>query len=219
MAAKKTQFDPLEIEAARRMLCRRDRRLGGVIRQVGDFALRLEGGGYDTLVRSILSQQISTAAARTILARLQSLLPGGKIRPAAIDSLSDQQLQTVGVSQQKRGYLRDLTRCTLDGTLNFRRISQADDEAAIAELIQVKGIGRWTAQMFLMFSLGRPDIFAPDDLGLRNAMIGLYQLPQNTGRVHLLEIAEVWAPWRSVASWYLWRGRDLGVIAPIDGRS
>ncbi len=184
-----------------------------LIRTVGAFTLQTEPGGYEVLVRSILSQQISVAAARTIRMRLQDLLPRGRMTAKAIDKLSDEQLQTAGISTQKRGYLRDLTRCTLDGTINFRRIELSDDETAIAELIQVKGIGRWTAQMFLLFSLGRPDIFAPDDLGLKNAVTRLYGFDAHPPRHELLALSERWSPWRSVASWYLWRSLDLKTAA------
>lgn len=209
MTAKSgTTADSAAVQEACRKLARRDKVLGSVIRRVGDFTLKPEGGGYDMLVRSILSQQISTAAARTIRGRLEALMPGGKLNAETIHRLTDDQLQQVGVSNQKRGYLRDLTERTLDGTINFRRIAKEDDEAVIAELIQVKGIGRWTAQMYLMFCLGRPDVFAPDDLGLKNAMIALYGLDEKPPKSQLEELAAVWAPWRSIASWYLWRSLE-----------
>ena len=168
----------------------------------------MKKSGYPVVVQSILSQQISTVAAQTIHRRLQELLPGKKIRPQMLQTLTDQQFRSVGVSPQKLASLRDLTQKTLDGTLSFRRISRAMDEEAIAELIQVRGIGRWTAQMYLMFSLGRPDIFAPDDLGLRRAIEKLYDLPDSPKRQHFEDLSEMWRPWRSVASWYLWRSLE-----------
>jgi 3-methyladenine DNA glycosylase/8-oxoguanine DNA glycosylase len=125
-----------------------------------------------------------------------------------LQTLTDEQFRSVGVSPQKLASLRDLTQKTLDGTLCFRRISQVMDEEAIAELVQVRGIGRWTAQMYLMFSLGRPDIFAPDDLGLRRAIAKLYDLPDSPKRQHFEDLSEMWSPWRSVASWYLWRSLE-----------
>lgn len=213
MPAKVNGFHPDEISKARRALSRRDPTMKIVIQRVGPFTLRTEPGGYEVLVRSILSQQISVAAARTIRTRLQASLPKGKIVARAVDALSDEQLQSVGISSQKRGYLRDLTRCTLEGTINFSRISKASDEDAIGELIQVKGIGRWTAQMFLLFSLGRPDIFAVDDLGLQNAVARLYGYESRPAKNELMELSERWAPWRSVASWYLWRSLDLKTAA------
>ncbi len=130
-----------------------------------------------------------------------------------IDRLSDDQLQSVGISLQKRGYLRNLTGHVLDGTVNFRRLARIPDEAVIEELTEVKGVGRWTAQMFLLAGLGRPDIFAPDDLGLKNAMRALYGLDAKPSTEQLEAIAENWAPYRSVASWYLWRSLDMPLNA------
>lgn len=205
-------FDRAEVEQAVRRLTRVDPVLGKVIRQIGDFALKTEKGGYEILVRSILSQQISIAAARTIRNRLQALLPTKKIRAEDMNALTDEQLQSVGISQQKRTYLRDLTRCTLDGTICFRRLRGKSDDEAIEELIQVKGIGRWTAQMYLMFSLGRLDVFAVGDLGIRNAMISLYGLDEKPTIAELETIARIWAPHRSIASWYLWRALDQKAI-------
>jgi len=183
------------------------------MRSVGPFTLKPDPGGYEILVRSILSQQISVAAARTIRGRLQALLPSGKLTAKNIHALDDSQMQSVGISRQKQTYLRHLTSCTLDGTINFCRIAKESDENAIAELVQVKGIGRWTAQMFLMFSLGRIDVFAPDDLGLRNAIQKLYELPEKPSRVVLEQHAEKWRPFRTIASWYLWRSLEQKVIA------
>jgi DNA-3-methyladenine glycosylase II len=206
-------FDEAEVARAIKRLTRVDPVLGKVIRRVGDFALKTEKGGYEILVRSILSQQISIAAARTIRTRLQALLPSKKIRAEDIQALTDEQLQSVGISQQKRTYLRDLTRCTLDGSICFRRLKSKPDDETIEELTQVKGIGRWTAQMYLMFSLGRLDVFAVGDLGIRNAMIALYGLDEKPAITELENIARIWAPHRSIASWYLWRALDQKVIS------
>ena len=201
-------FDAAVINKGLRHLRKSDAVLAMVIKSVGPFTLKKMPGGFEVVVRSILSQQISTAAAATIRKRLEGLLPGGKIVPASLAKLSDEQLQSVGVSSQKRSYVRDLTERTLDGTIDFRRIARKPDEEAIAELIQVKGIGRWTAQMYLMFSLGRLDVFAPDDLGLQNAIKALYEIPEKPKRSDFEAVAEVWAPYRSIASWYLWRSLE-----------
>ena len=206
-------FEPTEIRKGVRVLSKNDPVLAGVMRNVGPFTLKADPGGYKILVRSMLSQQISMAAARTIRGRLQALLPAGKMTAKNIDALSDEQLQSAGVSRQKQTYLRHLTSCTLDGTINFRRIPKESDDNAIAELIQVRGIGRWTAQMYLMFSLGRIDVFAPDDLGLRNAIARLYDLPEKPSRSELEQHAEKWRPYRTIASWYLWRSLEQKVIA------
>ena len=187
--------------------------MADVISRVGECRLQRRGGRFDVLARSILSQQISVQAARTIRRRLQRLLPGGRISAVGIDRLSDEQLQAVGISSQKRGYLRNLTGHVLAGTVNFRRLARIPDEAVITELTAVKGVGRWTAQMFLLSGLGRPDIFAPDDLGLRNSIRALYGLGAKPTTEQLEEIAENWAPHRSVASWYLWRSLDMPLNA------
>ncbi|MEE2792797.1 MAG: DNA-3-methyladenine glycosylase 2 family protein [Acidobacteriota bacterium] len=180
-----------------------------LIQEVGDCQLRPQGARYALLVRAILSQQISVKAARTIHIRLQRLLPGRYISARQISALSDRQLQAVGISIQKRRYLRHLTDLTLDGTLNFRSLAAtSDDEAIIATVTQVAGIGRWTAQMFLLFGLGRLDIFAADDLGLRNAIALRYRLPTTPTSDDYHAVSQRWIPFRSVASWYLWRSLD-----------
>jgi DNA-3-methyladenine glycosylase II len=190
-------------------LQRLDPVLGSVIQRAGVCRLTRQKSGYGVLVQSVISQQISTAAAKTIRGRLEGLLPGGRIQAEAMDGLTDEQLRGIGISRQKAAYIRDLTRCTLDGVIQFRRIARASDEEAIAELVQVKGIGCWTAQMYLIFSLGRPDVFAVDDLGLRNAMTRLYGISAGARRVEFEVVAERWRPWRSVASWYLWRSLEF----------
>lgn len=206
-------FEPAVVKKGLRLLSKNDVVLARVIKSVGPFTLAADPGGYEILVRSILSQQISVAAARTIRSRLQALLPGGKFTAKSINALSDEQLQSVGVSRQKQTYIQHLTMCALDGTINFRRIGKASDEDAIEELVQVKGIGRWTAQMFLMFSLGRMDVFAPDDLGLRNAIHKLYEPIEKLSRAGLEQHAEMWRPYRTIASWYLWRSLEQKTAA------
>ena len=206
-------FEPAAVKKGLRVLSKNDVVLARVIKTVGAFTLAADPVGYEILVRSILSQQISVAAARTIRGRLQAMLPGGKFTAKSINALSDEQLQSVGVSRQKQTYIQHLTMCTLDGTINFRRIAKASDEEAIEELVQVKGIGRWTAQMFLMFSLGRLDVFAPDDLGLRNAIHKLYEPTEKLSRAELEQHAEMWRPYRTIASWYLWRSLEQKTAA------
>ena len=186
-----------------------DRKLSGVIKVVGPCTLKRSGGTFELLARSILSQQISVAAARTIRRRLEDALPNKRLSAVGILQLGETSLGAVGVSRQKRGYLLDLCEKVQSGELNLRRIAQIDDELVIEELIKVKGIGRWTAQMFLMFGIGRPDIFAPDDLGLQNSMKVVYGLPAPVKPVHVEPISQAWAPFRSIASWYLWQYLDV----------
>ena len=186
-----------------------DRKLGAVIERVGPCSLKRKGGTFGLLADSIISQQISTHAARTIKQRLRNAMPSSRITADGILSLSAEELRAAGISPQKQRYLLDLAQQTVDGVVNFRRLARIDDEKVIEELIEVKGIGRWTAQMFLMFGLGRPDIFAPADLGLQNAIISIYGLRKRPDERRLNSIAEKWAPHRSVASWYLWRSLDI----------
>lgn len=184
-----------------------DPKLATVMSEVGPCLLKPEGGSFAILARSILSQQISVAAARTIRTRLQALMPNRRLTANAVLDLTEDELAAVGVSNQKRRYLLDLASKVAEGEVSFRRIAKMPDEDVIECLIQVKGIGRWTAQMFLMFGLGRPDVFAPDDLGIRNAMIKIYGLDSHD-KAPMEAIASNWSPYRSVASWYLWRSLD-----------
>lgn len=186
----------------------RDLKLATVIGNVGPCSLKPQGGSFAILARSILSQQISVAAAKTIRGRLLALLPGRRLTASSILDLNEDELAAAGVSNQKRCYLLDLALKVDKGEINFRKIAKWPDEEVIDCLIQVKGIGRWTAQMFLLFGLGRPDVFAPDDLAIRNAMIKIYQLTSDD-KAPMEDIASAWSPHRSVASWYLWRSLDL----------
>ena len=201
--------------AAVRHLRKADSTLAEVMRLVGPCRLQPTGGRFEILGRSILAQQISVAAARTIHRRLRQCLPGRRLSARGICELTDEQLQSVGVSKQKRTYLRDLAEHTMDGRLNFRQLCRLDNDDVIEKLVQVKGIGVWTAQMFLLFGLGRPDVFAPADLGLKNAVAELYFDGRVPTEQELEQTAEPWAPWRSIASWYLWRYLDLDSDNPL----
>lgn len=195
------------VAAAVRHLTVCDPVLGELIRRVGPFTLKLERDRYALLVRSILSQQISTKAARAIRLKLEAA--AGGLHPEAIAALSDAELRAVGLSGQKVTYLRDLTARVRAGRLHLHRLPRMSDEDVIAELVAVKGIGRWTAQMFLMFSLGRLDVFPHDDLGLRAALRELYKLPDLPDKQTSLRIAAPWRPYATIASWYVWRLSDL----------
>lgn len=176
-----------------------------VIGQVGPFVLKPKRDRFKTLVTSIISQQISTAAARTIRARLDELIKPRKYHPQTFSELSTDELRSVGVSQQKASYIADLSLKCLDGTVELSRLARLDDEAVIEQLVQVKGIGRWSAQMFLIFSLGRPNVFPHDDLGVRNAIQRIYEHASPLSKAELLEVGQRWEPYASVASWYCWR--------------
>ena len=202
-------FSPDHVARALRHLRRRDPVLKQVIDRVGPFQLEPRRGRFQSLVRSILAQQISTAVARSMLRKLEARLAPRKLTPESLGELSFDDLRGLGLSRQKSSYLQDLTDKVVSKTVRLHRVHRLTDEEIIAELIQVKGIGRWTVQMFLIFCLGRPDVFAPDDYGLRSAIQRLYGLPEMPKRAEAEAIAAPWRPHATVASWYLWRSLEL----------
>ena len=200
---------PTTIAAALRHLRKCDPILGQVIRRVGPFRLKPRRGRFEALVRSILAQQISTAVARTMWQRLQQRVAPSRITSDSLARLSLENLRGIGLSRQKASYLHDLAQKVANGSVRLHRVHRMSDEEVIAELLPVKGIGRWTVQMFLIFCLGRPDVFAPDDFGLRSAIQRLYGLSELPKRTQADEIAAAWRPHATVASWYLWRSLEL----------
>jgi DNA-3-methyladenine glycosylase II len=198
-----------QVEHAVRALQDRDAVLRRVIEQAGPFTLRPERDRFWMLVRSIISQQISVKAARSIRDRLIQLAAPEKINPEVLLRLGVDELRTVGISPQKARYLLDLASRVDDGTVRLSRIGRMSDDEVIVELTQVTGIGRWTAEMFLMFALGRFDVFPVGDLGVRNAMKTLYSFDDSTPVADYHEVAETWKPFRSVASWYCWRSLEI----------
>lgn len=186
-----------------------DPKLGKVIRAVGPVTLRLERDRFAMLVKAIISQQLSTGAARSIRRRLDEAMPSGKPTPHDLLKLSRQRLCSFGLSKGKAAYLHGLADHVARGNVRLERIGRLSDEAAIEHLTQVKGIGRWTAEMFLIFSLGRPDVLPVDDLGVRSAIRNLYGLKELPNRQECLAIGAPWKPFASIASWYCWRSLDL----------
>jgi DNA-3-methyladenine glycosylase II len=187
---------------------RRDRVLATVIRRVGPCGMagRQRHDHLSTLVSAIVSQQLSTKAAATIFGRFLALFPDGHVPNAeAIAAESDAALRGVGLSGQKVGYLRDLSARLIDGRLRLDDLESLPDEQVIERLTAVKGFGRWTAEMFLMFRLHRPDVLPAGDLGIVNAIIRLYGLRKRPDAKRVLKIGEAWRPYRSVAAWYLWQ--------------
>jgi DNA-3-methyladenine glycosylase II len=180
-----------------------------IIDAVGPFTLRPQRDRFHMLVRSIISQQISMAAARSILQRLEQLAAPEGLTAPSLARFTIEELRSVGVSPQKAAYLLDLVRHVNEGTLELRQIGRLSDEQVIEQLIQVKGIGRWTAQMFLIFSLGRLDVFPHDDLGVRSAIRLHYGLKDLPDKAASHAIAQPWRPYASVASWYCWRSLEL----------
>jgi DNA-3-methyladenine glycosylase II len=202
-------FSPETIDAAIKHLGRCDPVMADVIRRVGAFTLQTKRGRFESLVRSILAQQISTAVARSMLKKLQLRVAPKRITPDSLSQLSAEDLRALGLSRQKAAYLLDLTQKVRERSVRLHHVQRMTDEEVIAELLPVKGIGRWTVQMFLIFCLGREDVFAPDDFGLRSAMQKLYGLAEMPKRAQAEAIAACWRPYATIASWYLWRSLEL----------
>jgi DNA-3-methyladenine glycosylase II len=202
-------FDPHAITAARRHLRRHDPVMRRLVDVVGPFTLKVRRDRFRMLVRSIISQQISGKAARSIGKRLEGLVAPEKITPHTLAARTIAELRSAGISPQKAGYLHDLAAKVDSGAVRLARTGRMADEEVIAELVQVKGIGVWTAQMYLMFSLGRLDVFPHDDLGIRSALRNLYDLEELPEKEVSHEIARPWRPYATIASWYLWRSHEV----------
>ena len=193
------------IQVAVRHLQKCDPVMKEIIDRVGPCTLKLKRDRFALLAWSILSQQISTAAARTIRGRVEALVAPERIAPDSLLSLSIAELRSAGVSARKAEYLHDLAQKASDGTIRLQRVGKLSNEEIICELTQVRGIGRWTVEMLLMFSLGRLDVFPVDDLSLRNAVAASYPVSKPPEKDELLEVAARWSPYQTVASWYCWR--------------
>jgi DNA-3-methyladenine glycosylase II len=192
---------------ARRLLMRRDPLLAATIKQIGPcgLAARQHTDHLTALVRAIVGQQLSGKAAATIFERFRVLFPGDAITALGISALDDATLRGAGLSGQKVSYLRDLSARIADGRLKLDELDSLADEEVIERLVAVKGFGRWTAEMFLMFRLHRPDVLPVADLGIMRAMQNIYRLRTRPKPAKMLKIGEAWRPYRSVASWYLWQ--------------
>ena len=186
--------------------------LAQIIRQVGTPPPppRRAGTHYDALVRSIIYQQLSGKAAGTIHRRFRELYPKKQPKAHLVLATSDEALRGAGLSRQKIGYLRDLSARVVDGSLPLAHLGRLSDDEIIEHLVQVKGIGRWTVHMFLMFRLGRPDVLPELDLGIQNAMQRAYGLKARPRPKDVLRLGERWRPHASTASWYLWRSLENG---------
>ena len=197
-------------DEASRALARRDPVLRRLCRQYPEVSLRRRGDAFTTLARAITGQQISVKAAQTVWGRVVKTTggrPTGLGAPRVLAAHPDA-LRAAGLSQRKVEYIRDLAERFVDGRIRPHRWRAMDDEAVIDELVAVKGIGRWTAEMFLMFNLMRPDVLPVDDIGLQRAAENLYNGGERMTIAELRALAEPWAPWRTVAVWYLWRSVD-----------
>jgi len=198
-----------EIKAAVNKLKKCDPRLAEVIDQIGPCRLERRAQGLTALAYSVIGQQLSNSSARAIRSRFDILFENDGIDPQRLAGTSEEELRKTGLSLAKARCLRSLAEHVLSDKINFPMLEAIDDEAVISTLTQVKGIGRWTAEMYLMFSLGRLDVFPIDDLAIRTAMLRVYGLPE-TGFIALArQTAEQWRPYRSIACWYLYRYLDM----------
>lgn len=205
---------------AARALCAADPRLAALIERVGPCRLGVETKGpfhtrglFAGLAEAIVSQQLSAKAAETIFRRVKALAethgpsagPGAPIGPASVLAIPEADLRGAGLSASKARYLRDLAARVHEGSLRLDELAALDDEAVIERLVEVKGIGRWTAEMFLVFRLGRLDVLPLGDLGIQRGMQRLFALRALPSEKHMVRLAKPWRPYRSVACWYLWR--------------
>ncbi|MBC6698317.1 DNA-3-methyladenine glycosylase family protein [Hymenobacter puniceus] len=197
--------------AAKQHLLQADPVLAAIIRQGRPIAPAPHEDLYLALLRAIVSQQISTKAAAAIWRKVQALFPpDGYPEPLAIQEMTEEDLRTAGLSRQKAGYLKAIAEFALNDQLDHAHLSQLSEDDFTRHLTQIKGVGRWTAQMLQMFALDQPDVFAEGDLGVQNAMRRHYGL-EETGRAllrRITELAEPWRPYRSLACKYLWQSLD-----------
>jgi len=187
-------------------LARRDPVLRILIRNHDGPYLQCREDAFSTLARSIIGEQISVQAAESVWEKLLESV--GALGPAAIVRMDPSKLRACGLSSKKSNYLIDLAEHFIDGSLAQQEWGERDDEQLIAELTKVKGIGRWTAEMFLIFFMLRPDILPADDIGLQRAMSLHYNNGKPLSKLKIRQIATEWQPWRTVATWYLWRSLD-----------
>ena len=191
-------------------LGKRDRVMRKLIPQFGEARLQSRGDAFTTLARSIVGQQISVKAAQSVWDRFVALVgaPATRIPPAAVLGLDKDLMRSAGLSARKVEYLRDLAEHFAEGRINSRTWSSMDDDSIIEQLVDIRGIGRWTAEMFLIFYLMRPDVLPLDDLGLLKGISHNYFSGEPVSRAEARELGDAWAPFRSVATWYLWRSLD-----------
>jgi DNA-3-methyladenine glycosylase II len=193
-------------EEAKAYLAKRDKVLRKLVRKFPEADLRTRGDAFQTLCRSIVGQQISVKAAQSIWARFAAA--AGTVSPANVAAMPVEVLRGCGFSSQKSLYVKDLAVHFDTGAVKPRRWARMSDEAIIEDLVRVKGIGRWTVEMFLIFHLMRPDVLPVDDLGLRRAMERAYNDGEPLTKDEMRALGERWSPWSSVATWYLWRSLD-----------
>jgi DNA-3-methyladenine glycosylase II len=193
-------------DRAKRALSRRDPVMGAIMRAHPKISLAHRGEPFLTLARAIVGQQISVKAAQSVWNKVIACVP--LVSPAQVLAVKRTALRACGLSDRKVEYIADLAQHFADGKIHLHRWPQMSDEEVIAELVEVRGIGRWTAEMFLIFNLLRPDVFPLDDLGLQKGIRLAYFKGRKVSLGRMKKLGETWRPWRSVATWYLWRSLD-----------
>lgn len=200
---------PLSMARGIDHVCRADARMRKLVKRHGRIEFRPRGRVFDSLVQSILSQQLNGKAADMIISRMYRLFLPGRPTPDRLKAVPTARLRKAGVSPQKASYLKDLAARTVDRRLELLHIDRKDDEEIIQMMDEVRGVGRWTAQMVLIFSLGRPDVLPVDDFGLRTAIRQVYGLRGLPKPSRIEAIAEPWHPYSTVACLYLWKSRAV----------
>ena len=203
---KKINKPPIFWEKAKKTLSNKDKKLSKIIESYQQDFLFSKSDPFFTLARSIVGQQISVKAAQSVWDRLEAKV--SKINPEIIMKTHSNTLKSVGLSRQKVNYLKNLANAFIEKKIKLNMWNKMTDEEIIQDLIQIKGIGRWTAEMFLIFNLCRADIFPLDDIGMIRGLCKLYNIPYPTNRELVIRMGEKWKPYRSVATWYLWRSLD-----------
>ncbi len=179
--------------------------LYSIVNKIEAFELEIWPDPFIRLTRSIIGQQLSVKAARTIYERFEKLFKNGEIKPSGLLNLQNEEIRKVGISYQKISYLKDLSQKVLDNEVELNKFTELPEQIIIEKLTKIKGIGRWTVEMFLMFSLGRPDIFSYGDLGLQNAIKKAYELKQKPTVKQMEKLSKKWIPYRTYAAVLLWR--------------
>jgi len=193
-------------EKAKKDLIKKDKKLAKIIRNYPNDFLYTKSDPFYTLARSIVGQQISVKAAQSVWEKFEYKV--NSVTPLKIKRVHSSTLKSCGLSRQKISYLKSLSSAFIDKKLNPDKWSIFSDEEVISDLIKIKGIGRWTAEMFLIFNLCRPDIFPEDDIGLIKGICECYKLNYPISKKQAVALSEKWKPWRSVATWYFWRSLD-----------
>ncbi len=184
---------------------KKDPKLAKIIKQVGDYNVKITKNRYQSLVEAIIAQQLSGSAAESILKKFKKLFKSKFPKPVEVIKTPDSKIRSIGLSKMKIMYIKDLSKKIQSKQLNMRIISTKSDEYIVEHLTDVKGIGRWTAEMFLIFSLGRLDVLPVGDLGLKKGIQLMYSLKELPNEKEIEQMAKSWKPYRTVATWYLWK--------------